>query len=993
DGASEENSEEQDDNDEEELLDFAQLNVDSILCHGRLLLGSAGKEYEIEEDDSVDAGERLAKHRRQLKQQLGLGGQFLDDEMLVNEADLITIPTRGSGMAAGRRLKRKEADAEDIKLLAIGDDGVAQAESDPPGIDMSKLSARERNRLKRKAKRSVKSVKAKIDLNQPSKQPAAEKTTPMEVEVTEQPGDSGKIMVEAKHPEDKAALFAISSGRWPFDRFVKVLCMDLFDPQWQVRQGAGMALREIFKAQGRGAGRSAGLDREGNRRGAQQYLVDICIRLLCVFALDRFGDFVSDQVVAPVRETCAQALGAVVRYLDTPGVEGVRSVLMQLIQRGSQPGLEVWEMRHAGFLGLKYLAAVTRNVDGPVIDAVLGGLGDADDDIRGVSAETLLPLVDGLIEDLEARIMDVVEALWKALSDIGDDLAASTSSIMDLLAALFQHDKVRQKVLVTSRNRPEFGFSVLLPKLFPFFRHTLTGVRRAAVETTRTLVEIQHESAACSGNGSSDDQVNTACIRMTFQNMLVETNDHVLGQSLELWRLLISTICEVEGEQCLPRILPRELVASMFCLTFTPIGVPLDTKLMFRPSLSLSPPLPSLGSSPVTTSCVRHNVDEPMLRQELSLVPPSLIMRCRIALSQALGELMSLWQRASLAEVFGGILAGYIESSVSLHRQLSGTVIEEWVVAEKRRLCGRPLVGDRSGGPVAPLPLDIESISVDVVAKGPLAATLADRLLRVVASTVGGGQRVYYSDLVSLLRQVHADAQRLVQAFTDELKMPPASTVTIPPHCMGDAAQSAQASGDVFTPELADHIKDAVYPSVVGSLPSRSSKTILNSLEEKFRRLSSSLAHYQLQDQRLSMEVNASLAGAIVALGRLPQKLAPVIKSLTSAIKDQNDPLLQRRSARSVAQLTLHCLTGPNRRAGPADKLVKNLSVFLCSNQWDTPDFAKLSAQGSNEGILMLELNQHRQERDEMKAFIAKTASTGSVSGGEATGTKAFSTA
>jgi TATA-binding protein-associated factor len=25
--------------------------------------------------------------------------------------------------------------------------------------------------------------------------------------------------------------------------------------------------------------------------------------------LDRFGDFVSDQVVAPVRETCAQALG------------------------------------------------------------------------------------------------------------------------------------------------------------------------------------------------------------------------------------------------------------------------------------------------------------------------------------------------------------------------------------------------------------------------------------------------------------------------------------------------------------------------------------------------------------------------------------------------------------------------------------------------------------------------------------------------------------
>jgi hypothetical protein len=41
----------------------------------------------------------------------------------------------------------------------------------------------------------------------------------------------------------------------------------------------------------------------------QQWLEDISLRLLCVLALDRFGDFVSDQVIAPVRETCAQALG------------------------------------------------------------------------------------------------------------------------------------------------------------------------------------------------------------------------------------------------------------------------------------------------------------------------------------------------------------------------------------------------------------------------------------------------------------------------------------------------------------------------------------------------------------------------------------------------------------------------------------------------------------------------------------------------------------
>lgn len=41
----------------------------------------------------------------------------------------------------------------------------------------------------------------------------------------------------------------------------------------------------------------------------QHRLEDIALRLLCVLGLDRFGDFVTDQVTAPVRETCAQALG------------------------------------------------------------------------------------------------------------------------------------------------------------------------------------------------------------------------------------------------------------------------------------------------------------------------------------------------------------------------------------------------------------------------------------------------------------------------------------------------------------------------------------------------------------------------------------------------------------------------------------------------------------------------------------------------------------
>ncbi len=48
----------------------------------------------------------------------------------------------------------------------------------------------------------------------------------------------------------------------------------------------------------------------------QRWLADLAIRLICVLALDRFGDYISDQVVAPVRDVAAQVGTAVyVQYM------------------------------------------------------------------------------------------------------------------------------------------------------------------------------------------------------------------------------------------------------------------------------------------------------------------------------------------------------------------------------------------------------------------------------------------------------------------------------------------------------------------------------------------------------------------------------------------------------------------------------------------------------------------------------------------------------
>jgi TATA-binding protein-associated factor len=99
------------------------------------------------------------------------------------------------------------------------------------------------------------------------------------------------------------------------------------------------------------------------------FLLFLARQLLTLLALDRFGDFVGDTVMAPVRETAAQALGVALKYLHLYGVREVHTTLMDMVlqcwaKRGKEadgrPKWErfAWEVRHAGLLGLKYEVAV-----------------------------------------------------------------------------------------------------------------------------------------------------------------------------------------------------------------------------------------------------------------------------------------------------------------------------------------------------------------------------------------------------------------------------------------------------------------------------------------------------------------------------------------------------------------------------------------------------------------------------------------------------------
>lgn len=165
----------------------------------------------------------------------------------------------------------------------------------------------------------------------------------------------------------------------------------------------------------------------------QIWLEDMAIRLLCVLALDRFGDFVSDAVVAPVRETCAQSLCAILKLMTDNRCNGALKILLQLLNH------DEWEARHGGLLGLKYLLAVRDDmIDQLLPEAfpyILKGLSDTVDDVGAVAASALIPVVSKLVQLVPDYITIIVTKLWDLLAE-QDELAAACNSFMGLLAAI-----------------------------------------------------------------------------------------------------------------------------------------------------------------------------------------------------------------------------------------------------------------------------------------------------------------------------------------------------------------------------------------------------------------------------------------------------------------------------------------------------------------------------------------------------------------------------
>lgn len=935
-------------------LSLESLDIVSIIKFGKVLLRGGGKEFDYALA-SLNPSERLGYHKKTLAGRLGLLGEYFEEEL-----EFVIPAPKQNGSAPSH-------DASN---------GHSQGQSQPPAtpVEETGLSARQLNQLKRKRKREAQHAGSKnrlVDLSVRRASTLGSDTNGQDTAMSdvgeetkngisdyfslERSGDvdeDSKVISEFKGPalpikSEIQADEENEGAEWPFERLCEFLMVDLFDPQWETRHGAAMGLREIVRVHGAGAGRVRGKTRAENDALNQRWLDDLACRLCCVFILDRFGDYVSDTVVAPIRETVGQTLGALLIHLPASSVYAVHRILYRMVmQEDLNLDKAVWAICHGGMIGLRYLVAVRNDlllkdndmIDG-VIRAVMKGLGDWDDDVRSVSAATLIPIAKEFVNLRPEALDGLINIVWECLSNLGDDLSASTGQIMDLLAKLCSFPEVLEAMKSNAARDSEKSFALLVPRLYPFLRHTITSVRSAVLRALLTFVGIEGDHTR--------DWLNGKILRLIFQNILVERNEDTLKLSLEVWKALVGYLAKN----------PEELAAEfsahvdpLMQLTLHPIGVsrhplPMNATLFQKPSGSYyslpGGPAPGRPASPnqneppakkrrksakvaePTPTTTTHDVDGHMMQGDVDLVGMDTLIRSRVTGARAMGLIMSLVPASALEAYDASVIPGM--SSAFASTQLTAAII------------------------------------VDEYAQNCSSADQAARYIDPLQKIIETDRPLHYRDLVSYTQLVRAQCSQLFNTFRDVGKVSQGRLPVLAVVVQGDP----EAGPDAFSIQTADKCVNEDYERLKKALQPSQRLIAAQALSDARDTVLEAITTAKTAKEQRDIRIKAAAASALVAMKYSPKKPTHIIKGMMDSVKKEENTELQQRSAGAVARLVE--LFAEGGRSGPAQKVVSNLAKFSCIDTSETPEFTPNA--GLTSAILSLRKEEDRRDHPDAAKF------------------------
>lgn len=868
-------------------LNFSKFDIYKVMSQGNDLLGSEGLEYELDDNTSSKCAKvDLAEQRLKLNKRLGLDlaeKMGLDTKEIFSNDDLV--------------IKSEPVNGETKPPLQRNLSEVFESE-----INIASGSNREATRNRRRSR--IYSKQKSKDSSYSTQSPTTSDAPPLKKTKNVLVDQSTTDVAVWDSVLDNEGLWE-DTKEWPFEGFCEQLSQDLFHSSWEVRHGSATAIREIVRIHGKGAGRLSQLPSQQMEAGNQAWLEDMSLRLICVLALDKFGDYVSDQVVAPVRETCAQSLGSILNLMQESSVNGVLQVLLQLLRR------KEWEARHGGLLGMKYLLVVREDMRSkliPVIfDPIFQGLQDAVDDVSAAAAAALVPITKSLITTLPDRVPSILMIIWEMLPEL-DDLTSSTSSILMLLASLLAYPL---KNTLSSNH----SLAILVPRLWPFLGHNSTVVRKSVLQALEMLAtEFKDENCE-----SWLIPILADALRLIFQRCLVEHSSNIHELLYRVWNELVnrSPLIELLNSSC-------PFVSGWLCLMMHPARVAIDPAVTHS-WLTVKKKTKELGKM-----CKGRKNDAGVMSEQFYIGGSEFlcesitqweinVMKARIMASKFMGQLSKYVTKPvpgivytsemeSPVDCFARLILFHLNSKSALQRLAVGLVVLNWAREEVDNEC-------------------------------PL--TIKDKCLQCLNENI-------------LFDEIAISFTRMQQECRDFM--------AILKHHKLDLEPVFQTSG-VLTLEQSMLLSTTVFEKVIAN--SKLKPKTLELLEDRRKSLHRTVTETSHNQVSLNVAVQSTLASALVSLNYLPLKLNPLIRPLMESLKKEQNEQLQKTSAQSLVRLMELCIS---RTPCPNPKIIKNLTNFLLVDTTFAPLISGLPSpatssqnsegSGSNESFKPINLGQ-----------------------------------
>nr|POE88194.1 putative helicase mot1 [Quercus suber] len=621
------------------------------------------------------------------------------------------------------------------------------------------------------------------------------------------------------------------------------------------------------------------------------------------------------------------------------------------MQKDLKVSRRIWHACHGGMIGMRYLVAVRTDLlfqdsslmDG-VLECVIKGLGDNDDDVRSVSAATLIPVAQEFVNVRSGELSNLISVVWECLSSLSDDLSASTGSVMDLLAKLCSFPEVLTAMKQNAASDPEQSFDELVPRLYPFLRHTITSVRLAVLRALLTFIGI--EGAETKG------WINGKALRLVYQNLLVERHESVLRLSLEVWNSLADALALRSPQAFKEEFIPH--ATPLITLTIHPIGVsrnpiPMDVTLFIKPSGQTYLPLahtsrasPVNGAEPSkkrrrsdkkeviasvpAPSTTSHNIDAAIMQGDVDLVGPEIMTKTRIFATRALGKAIALWPVDERLAYFGSRLLPGLKSPHASTQTFTAMGLEGFATASR-------------------------------TFHDELAVAAATEL----RSLVEDERPTYYSDFTNYLRIARAQCQQLLNAFADHARVPGNKLPIVAVVCQGET----EAGKNAFSIADAERIVTQDFEKLRKGLSSIQRLSAAEVLATAKLDAEAAILEAQTVKLKGDLRIRAAAAGALIALHHMPKKPQATIKAIMDSIKNEESVDLQHRSATAIAQLIAQLVASERHKV--VEKVVGNLVKFCCMETGETPEFHINAAK--DVGILSLQKDEDIQDRPDAAKY------------------------